>query len=33
MDEIDFKVGEPIVVLERDEEFNDGWFRVKLIWI
>ena len=27
MDEIDFKMGEPIAVLEKDEEYDDGWWR------
>jgi hypothetical protein len=27
-DEIAFKVGEPIIVLEKDEEYKDGWWQV-----
>jgi len=26
-DEIEFKTGDPILVLEKDEEFNDGWWK------
>lgn len=28
-DEIAFSVGEPIVVLEKDEGYNDGWWQVR----
>lgn len=27
-DEIAFKIGEPIIVLEKDEEYRDGWWQV-----
>lgn len=27
-DEINFSVGEPIVVLEKDEKYLDGWWQV-----
>jgi hypothetical protein len=27
-DEISFGVGEPIIVLERDDQFQDGWWKV-----
>ena len=27
-DELNFNVGEPIVVLERDEKYMDGWWQV-----
>lgn len=27
-DEIDFLAGEPIVVLEKDEKYLDGWWQV-----
>lgn len=27
-DEITFKEGEPIVVLEKDEKYMDGWWQV-----
>ncbi|ORX78216.1 hypothetical protein BCR32DRAFT_328625 [Anaeromyces robustus] len=26
-DEISFQIGDPILVLEKDEEFNDGWWK------
>jgi len=26
-DEIEFQTGDPILVLEKDEEFNDGWWK------
>lgn len=32
-DEINFSVGEPIVVLEKDEKYLDGWWQVKQILI
>lgn len=28
-DEINFSVGEPIVVLERDDKYMDGWWQVE----
>ena len=28
-DEIDFLVGEPITVLEKDEHYLDGWWQVR----
>lgn len=28
-DEITFKIGEPIEVLERDEKYQDGWWQVR----
>jgi len=28
-DEIGFKVGEPIILLEKDEKYNDGWWKGK----
>lgn len=27
-DEINFRVGDPIVVLERDDKYMDGWWQV-----
>lgn len=27
-DELEFTAGEPIEVLERDDDFGDGWWRV-----
>jgi hypothetical protein len=27
-DEISFLAGEPILVLEKDEKYNDGWWQV-----
>lgn len=32
-DEINFSVGEPIVVLEKDEKYLDGWWQVKQMLI
>lgn len=29
-DELEFQAGEEIVVLEKDEAFGDGWWRVSL---
>jgi hypothetical protein len=29
-DEISFAAGEPIVVLEKDELYNDGWWKVSI---
>lgn len=29
-DEINFLVGEPITVLEKDEKYLDGWWQVNL---
>lgn len=29
-DEIGFSAGEPIVVVEKDEGYNDGWWQVSL---
>lgn len=26
-DEIGFKVGEPIILIEKDEKYNDGWWK------
>lgn len=32
-DELEFKAGEDIEVLEKDEAFGDGWWRVSfLLW-
>lgn len=28
-DEINFLIGEPIMVLEKDEKYLDGWWQVK----
>jgi hypothetical protein len=28
-DEINFLIGEPITVLEKDEKYLDGWWQVK----
>jgi hypothetical protein len=30
-DEINFQIGEPIIVLERDEKYLDGWWQVSTI--
>lgn len=30
-DELSFGVGEAIVVLERDDQYNDGWFQVSTL--
>lgn len=27
-DEIALKAGEPVIVIEKDEEFKDGWWKV-----
>lgn len=29
VDEISINVGEQVIVLEKDEGFNDGWWQVK----
>lgn len=29
-DEINFSIGEPIVVLEKDEKYLDGWWQVHI---
>lgn len=31
-DEIAFAVGEPIIVLEKDDGYNDGWWQVRLLY-
>jgi hypothetical protein len=28
-DEITFQLGEPILILEKDDQFMDGWWQVK----
>ena len=28
IDEVGFNVGDPIIVLEKDEGYNDGWWQV-----
>lgn len=28
-DEISFKAGERIIILERDEQYQDGWYQVR----
>lgn len=28
-DEIDFDYGEPIIVIEKDDMYGDGWWKVK----
>lgn len=30
-DELDFSAGEDIVILEKDEAFGDGWWRVSSV--
>lgn len=29
-DEIALKAGEPVIVIEKDEEFKDGWWKVSI---
>lgn len=28
-DELNFYIGEPIIVLQKDDGFNDGWWKVR----
>lgn len=30
-DELSFSAGEAIIVLERDDQYGDGWFQVSLV--
>lgn len=30
-DEIALKAGEPVIVIEKDEEFKDGWWKVCIL--
>lgn len=31
-DEITFNVGEPIVIIERDDQYGDGWWQVRRLF-
>lgn len=30
-DEIDFEVGQPIEVVEKDDQYSDGWWQVSTL--
>jgi hypothetical protein len=32
-DEISFTTGEPIIVLEKDEEYSDGWWQASPLFV
>lgn len=32
-DEVTFRYGEPIVILEKDDQFLDGWWQVRCVYL
>lgn len=29
-DELTFQIGEPVIVIQKDDGFNDGWWKVRV---